>query len=190
MPMSPLASASCTSTPATAERSTAIPPSSSLTPRVGSPISSEAAKISASTAHASLASAAAGQHQLRGIITDHVDEHLLILGGCDVEQALVGSRADSLARDLLPGLGESATGGGDGPKAGARNREHSVFGSLAQAELVQELATGHLAHAVDEEPQGVTTLILAEAVLAAGVQWILHSLCWHGQNVTVSYILR
>ena len=60
-PMSPLASASATSVPAMAERSSEMPPSSSGTPRIGSPISRLAFSSASGASQVSLASAAAGR---------------------------------------------------------------------------------------------------------------------------------
>ena len=60
-PMSPLASASATSVPAMAERSSEMPPSASGTPRIGSPISRLALSSASGAAHAASASAAAGR---------------------------------------------------------------------------------------------------------------------------------
>ena len=60
-PMSPCASASATRHPAIAERSVEIPPSSSGTPRIGSPISRLAASTASGAAAVASASGAAGR---------------------------------------------------------------------------------------------------------------------------------
>ncbi len=60
-PRSPWARASCTSVPVISDRSSEIPPSSSGTPRIGSPISRPALSRSSGARQVSLASAAAGR---------------------------------------------------------------------------------------------------------------------------------
>ncbi len=86
-PMSPFASASATSVPAIAERSSAMPPSDSGTPRMGSPISRVALRRSSGAAQAVVGGGGRGPDHLLGELAHHVDQHLLVLGGREVEDA-------------------------------------------------------------------------------------------------------
>ena len=90
-----------------AERSVAMPPSSSGTPRIGSPMSREALSSSSGAAQASLAALGGrGADHLLRELSDHVGEHLLVLTGREVEQPGVLGGGDPVALGRLPGTGE------------------------------------------------------------------------------------
>ena len=168
-PMSPLASASATRVPAIAERSSEMPPSASGTPRIGSPISRLASSSCLGRGAGSSASAAAGRTHLGGELGDHVDEHLLVLGRGQVEDArgCAGGGRGRRASPRLPARAKVAAGGGDRLEAAAGRREDGLLGLLAQPEPVEQVALGEPVEAGDGEADRVARLSAATAVPAA-----------------------
>ena len=156
--MSPLARASATSTPATAERSVAMPPSSSETPRIGRPIS----LLGLEDVHgrlAGLVGVGGGRAEdLGGVLGDDVDEHLLVLGRGQVEEpGRLGGR-DALAAALRALAGELAAHRADGLEAGLGGGEDRLLRGLAQPEPVEGGALGELVQRGDGEADRVGLL--------------------------------
>ena len=127
-------------------------------------------------------------HDLLGVLRDHVDEHLLVLGGREVEDALAGRRGSAGACTLAAGLLELTARGRHRPEALAGAREDDLLGLLAQTDAVEEVALGQLVQRRHGVPDRVTLLSAGQPVPAGGRQARHEALAdVHAANVTVSY---
>ena len=183
--MSPLASASATSVPAMAERSSEMPPSASGTPRIGSPISRLALSSASGASQVSLASAAAGRTTSVGELRHHVDQHLLVLGGRQVEDALrLRGRRPDAGLALVARPRERAAGVGHRLEPAAGDREDRLLGRLAELDLVDQVALGEPVEAGDQVADRVALRRARHAVLAARLEAVDEG---HAVTVTLSY---
>ena len=96
---------------------------------------------------------------LGGELGDDVDEHLLVVRGCQVEDAAVRGRARAVACTAAPaGPGEGAASGGRRTEAAAGHCEDGLLGLLADAEPVEQLALGQPVHGGDGVADRVAAL--------------------------------
>ena len=90
------------------------------------------------------------QH-LGGELGDHVDEHLLVLGRREVEDAARPRRRGAPAPDFprWPALAKTRPARRRGPEAAAGHREDRLLGLPAQPDPVEEVALGQPVHRRD-----------------------------------------
>ncbi len=169
-PMSPWASASATRVPATAERSSEMPPSCSGTPRIGSPISRLALSRSSGAVQVSLASAAAGRTtSAANSVTTSTSICSSSVGVRSKVPVAAGGGHPDPGRATLAASLEGPAGGTGGLEAAAGHREHGLLGLPAQAEPVDDLALRELVQREHGQADRVAGLAAAQSVLAAGV---------------------
>ena len=167
-PMSPLARASWTRAPATADRSVAMPPRSSGTPE-DRQADLERRLEQVVGCGAGLVGLGGGRaDHLLGELPDDVGEHLLVLARGQVEQAGVLRGGDPVAPGGLAGAGEGAPDVAGGAEPGAGHPVDGLLAGLADAEAVDQVAGGELVQGEHGEPDGVARLVVGETVAATG----------------------
>ena len=184
-PMSPLASASATSVPAMADRSSLTPPSDSGSPRIGSPISRPAAEQLTGSRARLVGPGRRRPDHLGGELGHHVDEQLLVLCGGQVELAgRLRRRSADACPAALAGAGEGAAGPGHRAEPAAGDREHRLLGLLAQPQPVEEVGLGEPAQTGDEVSDRVARLRGRHPVPSARSKVLEQG---HAPTVTPSY---
>ena len=99
-----------------------------------------------------------GPQHLGGQLADHVEEHRLVVGRREVEDAARRGVGGTCPGRAPSGAGEGPTGGGRHPEAVARGRVDRVLGLLAQAHPVDEVALRQPVDRGDRETDRVAGL--------------------------------
>ena len=128
-PMSPCASASAISTPVTAERSLAAPPSSSGTPSAAEPqLRALREQLVAAPAHAASASVAAGRSSPGRELAHGLAHHLLLVVRGEVEEVAARGAGRAGGAPELGRRAERAAGGGRAAEAVAAGAVDRALG--------------------------------------------------------------
>src|SRR5690606_2311524 len=112
------------------------------------------------------------------------DQHLLVVGGRQVEDSGRPGARRTGARPPAACAGERAAGGGGDPETVAGGREHHLLRLLAQTDPIDEVAHRQTVDGCDGQADGVTRLARRQAVATAGAHGIEEG---HDPNVTPSY---